>query len=258
MKKTWQFILMIVLTGVVLTFYSFIDYQVKIGDVELKKTSIKEFIIGDTTPVEAMLVVFHEQEKITMDSSSQRILLIGDSMLEQLRWRVRDYCVENEHELKTVMWYSSQSKWFGESDTLKYYINDFKPTYVILVLGANELFVGDIKKKRNKFVRRIVKQMDTVPFIWVGPPNWRDDTGINNLILRYCGRTKYYPSYKITQNKGFARYADGAHPKPHAAARWMDSVAVWIMNDSKHPIMLNKPEEKSKGSTNTTILLPLK
>lgn len=249
---------MIVITGAVLTFYSFVDYQVKIGGFELKKTRIEEFIVGDTTPVEARLMVMHRREKPKMDSSSQKILLIGDSMLEQLRWRMRDYCQENGHELKTVMWYSSQSMWFGQSDTLAYYIKEHKPTYIVMVLGANELFVSNIKQKRAKFVKKIIKQADTIPFIWIGPPNWKDDTGINNLILRYCGKYKYYPSYKITQNPQFARYADGAHPKPHAAANWMDSVAVWIQTESQYPIILNYPKQKYKGSTNTTILQPLK
>jgi len=257
MKKTWQFILMIFITGAVLAVYSFSDYQAHIGNVEIKKTDIEEFIIGDTTPVVARLVVLHHEEQVEMDSSSQRILLIGDSMLEQLRWRVRDYCVENGHDIKTVMWYSSQSMWFGQGDTLSYYINDYKPTYIILVLGANELFVRDIKKKRANYVKQIVRQMGDIPFIWVGPPNWKDDTGINNLILRYCGKSKYYPSYKISLNPGFIRYNDGAHPKPQTAFRWMDSVAVWIMDESRFPIIMEKPSKKYKNSTNTTILQPM-
>ena len=258
MKAIWQFIIILLITAAVLTLYSFSNIEIKAGDFELKKSKLRIFIIGDTTPVDAKIAIKITHEKPKTDSSKQRILLIGDSMLEQLRWRARDYAQQNGHDLKTVMWYSSQSMWYGKYDTLKYFINDYKPTYIILVLGANELFVRDIKQKRAKYVKNIIKQIDTIPFIWVGPPNWRDDTGINHLILRYAGRRNYYPSYLITQTPTFARYGDGAHPKPKAAANWMDSVAVWIMDKSRFPILLNLPDKKYKGSTNTTILQPLK
>ena len=258
MKPSWRFIFIILITGAVIIFYSFTNYQLKINNYEIKKTDIKKFIVGDTTPVDARIVVQYVVEKPEMDSSEQRILLIGDSMLEQLRWRVRDYAQQNGHDLKTVMWYSSQSMWFGQYDTLTHFINEYKPTYIILVLGANELFVSKIKQKRSDYVKKIIRDMDTIPYIWVGPPNWRDDTGINQLILRYAGQGNYYPSYKITQNPSFARYNDGAHPRPQAASNWMDSVAVWIMDDSRFPIMMEMPDKKYKGSTNTTIIQPLK
>ena len=73
----------------------------------------------------------------------------------------------------------------------------FKPTYVFLVLGANELFVRDIIKKRTKYVKNILQQLDTVKFVWVGPPNWKDDTGINTMILRNVGSDRYFPSKNL-------------------------------------------------------------
>ncbi|MBN2890611.1 MAG: SGNH/GDSL hydrolase family protein [Bacteroidales bacterium] len=259
MKDVWRFIAIILISTGILALYSFSSKTIKIGGVELKKTGIKSFFVGDTIPQEAMIAVKVKEEVPKMDSSSQKILLIGDSMLEQLRWAARDYCEANGHELYTVMWYSSQSMWFGQYDTLKYYINLYKPTYVMLVLGANELFVSDIKTKRADFVKKIINDMGDVPFVWVGPPNWKDDTGINDLILRYAKTGRYYPSYKISlNNPSFGRYKDGAHPLPSAASYWMDELAVWIMNKSDFPIILNKPEAKGSMSTNTVILQPLK
>lgn len=259
MKKLWSFILIVVITFSVFAAYSFSSKSIKIGSVELKKTGIKTFVLGDTTPLYVMGPIPVKIETPKMDSSAQNILLIGDSMLEQLRWAVRDYCEHNGHKLNTVMWYSSQSMWFGQSDTLKYYIKKFKPTYIIFVLGANELFVSDIKTKRADYVKKIVSDMDTTPFIWVGPPNWKDDTGINDLILRYAKPGRYYPSYKISlNNPKFARYKDGAHPLPATAQYWMDEIAVWIMEHSDYPILLEKPTQKGTMSSNTVILQPLR
>jgi len=260
MKNSWQFITILIVTFVLLTIYSFTNHQFKIAGVEIKRTNIKEIIMGDTIPTYAQTIQKRSEAhaKVEMDSSSQKILLIGDSMLEQLRWRLRDYVESNGHQMFSVIWYSSQSEYYGKSDTLKYFICQYKPTYIMMVLGANELFVSDIINKRSNYVKKIVDDMDTIPFVWIGPPNWKDDTGINQLILRHAGKDRYYPSYKITQTPLFKRYNDGAHPKPESACQWFDSVAVWIMNDSRYPILLNLPKEKGKGSPNTTMLQPLK
>jgi len=259
MKHLWHFIAILFITFAVLAIYSFSPKTIKIGNVELKKTGISLFFTGDTATQYIMPAIPVKYETPKMDSSAQSILLIGDSMLEQLRWAMRDYCEHNGHSLNTVMWYSSQSMWFGQYDTLRYYIKKFKPTYIVLVLGANELFVGDIKTKRAEYVKKIVADMDTIPFIWVGPPNWKKDTGINDLILRYAKPGKYYPSYKISlDNPSFKRYKDGAHPLPATAYYWMDNIAEWIMNESDYPILLNKPDKKYSMSTNTVILQPLK
>lgn len=260
MKNSWLFTIMLLITLIVLAVYSFSDVKLNIGNVEIKKAGIKEFIVGDTILTEAKLAidVSSKPQQTEMDSTSQKILLIGDSMLEQFRWRLRDYVQENGHEMKSVIWYSSQSEWYGKSDTLKYYINEYKPTYVILVLGANELFVEDIITKRSNYVKRIIQQIDTIPYVWVGPPNWKDDTGINQLILRHAGTKHYFPSYEMTQTPLFKRYNDGAHPKPESASQWVDSVAVWIVNKSEHPFLLNTPKVKGTLTPNTTILQPWK
>ncbi len=259
MKDIWRFISILLITFAVLTIYSFSPKTIKIGKIELKKTGIRTFIMGDSTPTEAMIAEKVKIKTPKLDTSKQRILLIGDSMLEQLRWAMRDYCQANGDQLYTVMWYSAQTKWFGKYDTLSYYIKKIKPTYIFMVLGANELFVSDIKTKRAKYVKKIIKEFDTIPFIWVGPPNWKKDTGINQLIARYAKRGRYYPSIDISlNNPKFRRYRDGAHPLPSTAKYWMDQIAIWVMNKSDYPILLNKPNKKGTMSTNTTILQPLK
>ena len=216
---------------------------------------MRTFICGDTTPVYATQMYTSEYTPMSgIDSSAQTILLIGDSMLEQFRWRLRDYCAENGHQMQSVIWYSSQSEWYGTTDTLSHFIKKFKPTYVILILGANELFVRDIIEKRTPYVKHIIEQIDTIPFVWVGPPNWKEDTGINEMILANVGSRQYYPS----KNLKYKRYADGAHPKPESAAMWCDSVAKYIMDKSRHPILLNPPTKKYTGSPNSTILQPWK
>lgn len=261
MKYVWHFILMLIITWIVLALYSFSNTTIKIAGIELKKTGIKNFFKKDTARIDALAAYIKPYKRQELDTTKQNILLIGDSMLEKFGLAFKDYCDYNGHTLHIVIWYSAQSKWFGTTDTLKYFINKFKPSYIFLVLGANELFVPNIKDTRAEYVKRIVSMMQGIPFVWVGPPNWRKDTGINDLIRRYAGETRYFPTYKISMNNPrFTRYKDGAHPRPQGARLWMDSLAVWVMTKSRHPILLNKPPEykTTKLPHGTVLLQPLK
>ncbi len=258
MNLIWKVIGMLVITASLLTAYSFTSYEISIGDIKLKKTPIREFILGiPENPYAKALsgrdTVSKEEVQQPTDTTSQRVLLIGDSMLEGLKDRLEDYTAYNNHSLKTVIWYSSSTEWYGSSDTLKYFIDEYKPTYVMLVLGANELFVPNIIRKRTPNVKHILDQIDTLNYVWVGPPNWKDDTGINKMILKNVGSMHYFPS----KNLNYKRTSDGAHPTRASAAIWMDSIAVWIEKKSYQPIKMDKPLEKSKKSANVTILQPL-
>lgn len=192
-----------------------------------------------------------------IDTTKQRILLIGDSMLEGLRMRLIDYCEYNGHDLDVVIWYSAQTYWYGKYDTLSYFINKHDPSYVILVLGANELFVRDIKTKRQKYVDHILKQIGQHRFVWVGPPNWADDTGINEMIVENVGKRRYFPSKDLS----YKRASDGAHPTMESARMWMDSISTWIMNESMYPIKLEEPPpdfKREQRYPNTELLQPLR
>jgi len=259
MSLIWKVIGMLIITTSLLTVYSFSDYEAKIGDTIIKKAKIKEFILGiPENPYGKALTQRDTLNKVQkqepMDTTSQKILLIGDSMLEGLMLRLKDYTAYNNHDLKTVIWYSSTTDYFGNSDTLKYFINQYKPTYIMLVVGANELFVSDIIRKRNRYVKHMLKQIDTINYVWIGPPNWKEDTGINEMILNNVGSMHYFPS----KNLNYQRTKDGAHPTHSSASVWMDSIAVWVMTKSLKPILLKKPLEKSKKSPNAIILQPLR
>ncbi len=257
MKPVWGFIWILLITLFVLTLYSYVPYTLHIGHVEVKKTHFAQFVLGDTTKVDALVAADITWKRPPVDTSKQIILLAGDSMLEQLRYAMKDYCDYNGHQLYVVMWYSATTKYYGQSDTLEYFIKKFHPTYVILVLGANELFVPKIKDRRAKYVKNILRQIDTLPFVWVGPPNWKKDSGINDLIASFVGADHFFPSYKMTMTPDFKRFKDGAHPVYSSAYRWMDSIAVWIMTHSAHPIKLEKPPYQRHKNPHLVVLQPL-
>lgn len=224
-----------------------VDTVYEDADPNHPRVVVRDSIVSwDTLSVEAYLE--------RMDTTSQRILLIGDSMVEGLMWRFKDYAEFNGHDLKPVIWYSSSTFWYGTHDTLRYFIRTYNPTYVILVIGANELFISDIIEKRDGYTKNVIAQIGNRRFIWVGPPNWKEDTGINEMILNNVGSGRYFESKRLK----FQRARDGAHPTRASAAVWADSICSWIMTRSKYPIRLNKPDLKAKGTPKATLIQPLK
>lgn len=175
------------------------------------------------------------------DTTSKTILLIGDSMLEGLSPRLAAYAEENSHTLYSVIWYSSTSERWGKSTRLADYIAKLNPDYIFISLGGNELFVTDIKKKRDKYVKKIISDIGNIPFVWIGPPNWKPDTGINDLIAENTPQGTFFLSNGMT----FQRANDGAHPTRSSAALWVDSIARWMPEHARYPIKMHTPRNSS-------------
>ena len=195
----------------------------------------------------------HENKlvKAPLDTTAKSILFIGDSMLEGLGPRLAAYAAANGHKMVRVIWYSSTTKVWGSSRRLKGYISQFKPDYIFVCLGANELFVSDIRNKRHKYLTEILSQIGDIPYVWIGPPNWKPDTGINDMLKDYCDPGTFFYSGDGT----YERQKDGAHPTAPSAAKWMDRVCKWVMTESAHPILLRKPVAKT-AYCRTVVLQP--
>ncbi|MDE6309183.1 MAG: SGNH/GDSL hydrolase family protein, partial [Muribaculaceae bacterium] len=191
-------------------------------------------------------------EKVETDTLPKRILFIGDSMLEGLYPRLAAYAKANGHSLYCVIWYSSTSKVWGESTHIPEYIKQFDPDYVFISLGANELFVKDIEKQRDKYVKKILSEIDPIPYVWIGPPNWKEDTGINRLIASNAAPGTFF----LSNGMHFDRKSDGAHPTSASAALWMDSIVRWMPKHCAHPIKMDMPSEKSARANRVVVLQP--
>jgi len=185
------------------------------------------------------------------DTSSQRILLFGDSMTALLGNRLKQYATGNGHELTTVCWYSSTT-YVWATDTLNYYLNKVNPTHVFICLGSNQLFTKNLETV-DKHIGIILDKIGKVPVIWIGPPNWKADNGFNDVVLKRMGPTRYYPSLNLVLN----RASDGRHPTNKAGADWMDSVVVWMnKGNSVHPFVLDSIA--TTGKQNLILLKPPK
>lgn len=250
MKPTFKLLAILFLTFVIIIIYAvafdkpklFDDWgfkQIKLGDVTA---------LADTAQTDTLAQVQEEEKK---DTTNQRILFFGDSMTCPLSFRMRDWATANGHDLTTVCWYSSSTGTWAESDTLLHFMRKVKPTHVFICLGSNQLFVRDLDKVEED-MHTIIKKVGKIPTIWIGPPNWRKDTGINDLILKTMGKRAYYPSLNLT----YERRKDGAHPTDASAAKWFDKIVEWMNEgNSIHPFRLDSVPDK-KGKQELILLSP--
>lgn len=244
-----------------LAVYSFSDVKFGWDGSEIRKADFaslyqieKESPVQNSTSVPVKAHPYNPATKTVVKydaDAPQNFLFFGDSMLEGLTRRFIDYADENGHELNTVIWYSSTSRQWAESDTLEYFIRKIHPTYIVVCLGSNELFVKDVPDRQSA-IRKLIAKMDTIPFVWISPPNWKEDTGINDAIISEVGYNRYFDSRNLQLERG----QDHAHPTFKAAAVWMDSVARWMgSGEREFPVVMRYPSKNSE-TRNITILSP--
>ena len=240
--------------------YSCID-PVKVGDTEIKSSGMADRLTRHVdTPEEVALKARNDsiaesaltkETRAETDTASQNILIIGDSMLEGLNPALAAYAKKNGHRQNSVIWYSSTTEYWGTCDTLKVYLRQFKPSFIFISLGANELFVSDIAEKRTDMLKNFLSQIGDIPYVWIGPPNWKKDTGINRMIRDNVKPGCYFRSDGMT----FDREKDGAHPTHASAVLWMDSIARWMPLHAAHPIRLDKPDAGTKARPDKVVVL---
>ncbi len=250
--------LLIVSALVIITVISFIDMDIKIGSYTVKKAPIRETLLAgnldegnmlsdDSSAADGTEELDFENNPAETDSLPQSLFIFGDSMTFNLALRLADYAKQNGHVINSVNWDSSNTKIWADSDTLLYYLDKFKPTQVFISLGSNELY---FKKpdSRAPYIKRIIEMIDTIPYVWIGPPNWKEDTGLNDMLERMCAPGSFFRSAGME----FERKADHVHPTRKSSALWVDSIMRWLPKSS-HPFIAELPSD-SIGKSNPHIV----
>lgn len=229
------------LTMVALVVYAFIGGDdVEINGFKLRKIDLSG-LTGTSSQPATQKNTGEKESYNGVDSTRQTVLFFGDSMTSGLFYRLDDYCHENGHKLYSITWFSATTQSFAESNLLDTYIKQYKPTFFIICLGSNELFVKDLKE-RQKYINRILAKLGNKPYVWVSPPNWKKDTGMDSLIMNSVGRKRFFNSSHLD----LQRSNDHIHPTLQASAIWMDNIAKWISKNgaTPHPIVMNIPRQK--------------
>ena len=171
------------------------------------------------------------------DTIKHRILLIGDSECGGLCFPLNDYCEQNGHKLLlTLAWNSATVFNFAFSDTINKIILKYKPSYLFIVFGLNELPARDLEQ-RKKAADQFAKKISGIPYLWIGPANYMNDYGINKVFESAAETDCFF----LTNNMELPRGEDGRHPSIKGYRLWMDSIAKWIKISAKYKIAMEKP-----------------
>ena len=127
---------------------------------------------------------------------------------------------------------------------MAFHIKNIKKTF-----KGNEQFLKN-PAARQPYIQQIISKMGGKPFVWIGIPSWRGDTGFNNLVQQCVGPDRYFDSRHLT----LKRCSDRAHPTFEAAGIWMDSIAVWMKD--RYPIRMQKPRKKATHKYPLHLLQP--
>lgn len=229
--------------------------DITIGGKTLKKAPVADFFNGGASALDSLAVtdsiMIAEQleETVTTDSLPQSLFIFGDSMTYNLALRLAQYARQNGHTIHSVNWDSSNTKIWAEHDTLRYYLDKYRPTQVFIALGSNELYITK-PETRLPYIKKILEVIDTIPYVWIGPPNWKEDGGINDLLARTCRPGTFFRSAGME----FKRKADKVHPTRESSADWVDSIIRWIPS-SAHPFVAELPADSIKKANPNIVFL---
>ncbi len=256
-KYTPLWLILSVALSVIVTI-SFME-DIRIGEWTVKKAPIKEFILqdnkfdlladSDINASDSAEIVggVSADEVVKTDSLPQNLFIFGDSMTFNLALRLAQYARQNGHVIHSVNWDSSNTKIWAEHDTLRYYIDKYRPTQIFISLGSNEMYFRN-PETRAPYVKKILEVIDTIPYVWIGPPNWKEDTGINDMLQRICKKGAFFRS----EGMEFKRKKDNIHPTRESSSLWVDSIMRWIPKSS-HPFIVEMPSD-SIGKVNPNIV----
>lgn len=236
--------------------FSFIG-EVKVGEWVPKKAPMAEYLLADAEAdsvakklkADSIALVEMQPKIIETDTLPQSIFIFGDSMTFNLALRLAKYARRNSHQINSVNWDSSNTKIWAESDTLDYFIDKFHPTQIFISLGSNEVYFKN-PEVRAPYVKKIIEKIGDIPFVWIGPPNWNEDTGINDMLQRICGNGRFFRSAGME----FKRKKDKIHPTKESSALWIDSIARWLPK-SDHPILMEIPSDSMKNQNPHIVFL---
>ncbi len=177
-------------------------------------------------------------QKPKPDTSAQKILLIGDSMMEGLQIYLKMRTEKCSHNIVSLAKTSTSIvAWVGKDSTgnLKQAIKKHQPTLVLISLGSNELFAKKaLLPEYAKYLDNILLQLGNTNFVWICPPNWKKDFGLTDLILEKVQEDRFFPSRDLK----LPRTADGIHPTMQGYEIWADKILHFILESPRKPIQL--------------------
>lgn len=216
--------------------------DINIGGYTPTKARFPETLLAKEEPEEIAVedtdsVWDTEPVVIEPDTTVHNVLVFGDSMTHHLSMSIAKYGTKNNYKVLGVTWESSSIPGWANSDKIQEYLKMSNPDFIIISLGSNEMELKHFDR-RIPDVKKIVNQLDSIPFVWVGPPLWKEDKGVYAMLESALPKGVVF---KIGQDVDLPRGGDHVHPTKRGADIWADSLMTWI-SKSAHPILTERPD----------------
>lgn len=118
------------------------------------------------------------------------------------------------------VWESASIVAFAESDRLPKLLKKYNPDLVLMTLGANDVFDRH-PENMIRYVESIVKKIGPRDCYWIGPPLWKGDFGLDDVIRDHVSPCIFFDSKDLV----LQRAGDKIHPTEKGGATWAD--AFW-------------------------------
>lgn len=233
--------ILITLTLVIFIGLSF-SSDIKLGGHTLTKAYFPETLLAkdeaeEPTPIEILdTLPLPVETLVEPDTTVHSLLIFGDSMTHHLAMSIAKYGTKNNYKVTGVTWESSSIPGWRYSDKIKKYMEMSKPDFVIISLGSNEMELKHFDR-RIPDIEAVASMMGEIPYIWVGPPLWKEDRGLYPALEKALPKGKVF---KI-ENMDIERGPDHVHPTKRGADVWADTLMRWIKK-SDHPILTEMPD----------------
>ena len=255
-RNTYLYLWILLAVGLaVVCAVSFVD-EFHVAGLRLSKGTFRDVIlapereqgVGEEEYVEDAYPPSAGQREVQAetDTTVRSVLIFGDSMTILVANRLAAYGEKNGYEVVSVTWDGSSSVSWAGCDTLDNFIERYHPDFVMVTLGSNELFLKNFEARRP-YVEKVVAKLGGIPFVWIGPPNWKEDVGFNAMMRRALPRGTYYDSNGLDLPRG----ADHIHPTPSGGITWTDSIMSW-MRFTPHPIPSERPDAQVRTRSHKT------
>ena len=231
--------------------------DITIGNHTLSKAYFPEILLkteplpkpSEITEEPDSVNLHQEKEVVEPDTTVHSVLVFGDSMTHHLAMSISKYGTKNNYKVTGVTWESSSIPGWSHSGKIQKYIELSKPDFIIISLGSNEMELKHFDR-RIPDVKKILELIDTIPYVWVGPPLWKEDKGVYAMLEEALPKGVLFKAENIDIPRG----GDHIHPTKRGADIWADTLMRWISH-SQHPILTEKPDSNTDIKSHKIIYL---
>ena len=168
----------------------------------------------------------------TMDADAQdpeeaaapkKFLLVGDSMAWGLGLALKPMMEAEGRSFRFRHKTSDSIRAYAANARMRDDLRKYEPDVVLITLGSNEALIPK-PEALVKPVKKIVRHVGDKPCYWIGPPMWRDDTGVVKVLEEHVAPCRFFNSSALE----IERRKDGYHPNKQGSETWARAVLAWI------------------------------